>query len=493
MTLEVTPRKALAWGAAWTIAQRWSLRVIGFVSTVVMARLLLPADYGIVAMAYLIVGAIQAFVEHGPGIALLRKDKLSPDEINSAWTLRLIQSIVGGLLLIGIAPVAASYFEEPRVTTVIWTLTICVLLVGVGNIGSILAHKEFNFALDFKIGIVSKLVSVVAAIAVGFWLRDYRALVVSIVLGFVSGAVLSYVLHPYRPKWCVREVASIWAVSKWSMLGGMGGFLLGKSDELLAARVGTTKEFGLYNVGADLGQLPTAEIGPAMLKALLPVLASLKGTADETNAAVLKTMAVLNAITLPVGFGFAALAVPATQLILGSEWAGAVQFVAAFAVISSLKIMLKPLDTLMVVNGFTKIQTLAVFIEFVVFLVLALIWVPGYHLMGLVWARLGACIFNNLIIALVAQKKCGVPLFEVFKVVARPAISALFMYGLVDTSISVVNGELAQILGGVLIGTVTYLTAMALTWHMSRRPPGLESTLLEVLPGLLVQLRSKRQ
>ena len=484
MTDGMSPKRVLFKGAAWTVGLRWSIRAIGFISTMVMARLLMPADYGIVAMAYLVVGTIQVFVENGPSVALLRKSQVTTGEINSAWTLRLIQCFAAAIVLALAAPLAAHYFQEPKVLGVIWVLTAGILMIGIGNIGTTLAQKEFNFSIEFKLGIISKILSVVVAIAAGYFLRDYRALVLGILSGFISGAFLSYALHPYRPKWDTQDIRKIWDVSKWLTLSGVAGFVLGKTDELVAAKIGTAAEYGLYNVGADLGQMPTAEIGPAMLKALLPVLAALRGSVAEVNASVLKAVAALCAITMPVGVGFAAISTTVTALILGPVWAGAASFVAAYAIASTLGGALSPLSSLLMMRGFVKIQSHIVFIELGAFIVLSFVLVPRYHLMGLAWARVLSIAIRQIAVLLSARRSCGVSIRATIGVTGRPAVGALMMYFFVEWVISYFDVLIVQLFVGVLTGTVIYAAFMWATWLAVGRPPGLESTMMEVLPRL---------
>ena len=192
MTTQANPKRTLILGAAWTVGTRWAIKGIGFLNTVIMARLVLPADYGIVAMAMLVVGLTQALMDFGASTALMRKRDVSRDEIDSAWTLRWLQNIGMGLILLLISPFAATYFEEPRVEYVLWVLAACVAVAGAGNIGLVLAQKEFNFSLEFRIQVICKTLGVVATVAAGYLLRDYRALVIGVCTGYISGLVLSY-------------------------------------------------------------------------------------------------------------------------------------------------------------------------------------------------------------------------------------------------------------------------------------------------------------
>ena len=484
MKSEASSKRTLILGAAWTIATRWAIKGIGFLNTVIMARLILPSDYGIVAMAMLVVGLIQALMDFGATTALIRKNEVSRDEIDSAWTLRWLQSIGMGLILLAGAPLAASYFQEPRVEYVLWVLAACVTAAGAGNIGLVLAQKEFNFSLEFRLQVICKTAGVAATVTSGYWLRDYRALVIGVATGYISGLIFSYLMHPYRPRWNTSKFGEIWAVTKWLMVAGVGGFILRKSDELIAARLGTTADYGLYNVGADLGQLPTGEVGPAMLRAFMPVLVAMRGSVSEINAAVVKTVGAINTITLPIGLGFAAVAVPACSLILGPTWSSAAQYVAAFALVGTAQIIQSPFNTLLTVRGHTKIQSKAVWLEFAVFLAASAAFVPHLFLMGLVWARLLGSLVNLAVIFLAARKFCGISPSATLMALLRPLTGAALMYLAVHSVIDQVDGDVFKLGLGIVCGAVTYTVWSLVSWWMVGRPEGLESTIRDYIREL---------
>lgn len=486
-----SPKRTLIRGAAWQVGTRWAIKGIGFFNTVIMARILLPADYGIVAMAMLVVGLIQALMDFGATTALMRKDEISRDEIDSVWTLRTLQSLGMGLVLVLVAAPAASYFKEIRVEYVLWILAGCVALSGAGNIGVNLAHKEFNFALNFRIQVIGKVIGVLATIAGGMWLQDYRGLVIGISSSYISGFIMSYTMHPYRPRWNTSRIAEIWALTKWLMLASVGGFILRKGDELMAGRIGTTADFGAYNVGADLGQLPTAEVGPALLNAFLPVLATMKAGAEEINAVVVKTASAVNTITMPLGLGFAAVAAPATSVILGATWIEAAQYVAPFAVVGALQNIQNPYRTLLTMRGHTKVQSHAVWMEFVVFLIAAAALVPGSFLLGLVWAR-GIGSLASLIYTLLATRKyCGLALLPSVSVLARPLTGAVLMYGAVTLTIGHIEGDLLKLIVGIAVGVVIYTTWSFLSWLAVGKPSGLEAIVVDFIQDKLPSVRGK--
>ena len=475
------PKKALIAGAFWTVGTRWAIKSIGFINTVITARLLMPADYGVVALSMLVVELLQTLLDFGAVTALLRKRELSRDEIDSAWTLRLIQCLIVAALMVAVAPFASGYFDEPRVQNVLWVMAACVGLGGLANIGLTLALKTFKFAIEFKVNVIAKVASVVATIAAAYLIGDYRALVIGLAVGYAVGLVLSYTMHPYRPRWNTSKIGEIWAVTKWLMVAGIGNFLLRKSDELVAGRVGTTAEYGAYNVGSDLGRLPVGQLGPAMMRAFLPVLSSIQTDIRRTNQAVLKTMSAANSITLPMGFGAAALATHLTLLVLGHKWDEAAPIVAVFAIVASVHFATSPLNSLLVLRGHTRTQSTVVWIEFVVFALAALLLVSRLHLIGLVWARLIAGVVNAGVVALYARSRCGVSLRSMAAALWRPLLGSVGMYVAVVEVVAHMDTLYGRLLAGVGTGVLSYSLWLVLSWLAVGRPEGLESTVFDAL------------
>lgn len=476
-----SPKGALIRGAAWTVGTRWAVKALGFVSTIIMARLLMPADYGIVAMAMLVVGLSEALIDLGVTSVLLGKAEVSKADIDSCWTLRLMQtSLVGTLIILASWP-AAHYFEEPRVQHALWVFGCCVAISGAGNIGTVLAQREFNFALGFRVAITSKLAGAIVMLLGGWWLGDYRALIGGVAAGYLGGFAATYLMHPYRPKWDTSQIREIWRTSRWIMFSSVAGFVLRKGDEIAAGRVGTTESYGQYNVGADLGQLPTGEVGPAMLRAFLPVLSSIQHDAERMRNAVLKTIGAVNSVTLPIGLVFAVMAPHATELLLGAKWIDASKFVALFAIVSTLLIVFNPIATMLFIQGHARLQTIVVWIEFVCFAIVSVLLVPYYGLFGLAYARVCGSALQALLLLLLGDRVGHLPAWRAVRTVLRPLAGALLTALLVHLLLQQVAGlpVLLRILACVAVATPVYVGYSFLTWAWAGRPEGVESTLLD--------------
>lgn len=473
-------------GALWAIGMRWSVKSIGLVSTAILARFLHPEDYGVVAMAFLVVGLVDTFLNTGAASALVRLGpKPTVNQINSAWTLRGMQGCVLALILTAVAPLAATYFSEPRVAPILWIVGPCLAFMGFSNIGMTLAYRDLQFSVEFKQALITKLTSVTVTLLAALYFGDYRALICGIMGGFFVEWFLSYYLHAYRPRWCTKNIKDIWAISKWLLITGIGSFFLHKSDQLIAGRVGNTKEYGLYTVGADIGLLPTGELGPTLTRPLFPILAAMKHDWERAKSVTLKTLSSANTIIMPLGFGLAAVSEPATLLLLGKQWQEAVPFVAGFAIIGVVQYLTSPLNTLLNVAGHVRVQTRIVWIEFLVFVALAMLLSSKFHLQGLIFARIGSGLLHAVLMMFAARFHLQLSLRKTIGTLVRPFFGSLFMYAAINvwgpiSSISTINFFL-----DIILGSIFYTAWILLTWRLAKCPDGLESTALEFIKAKL--------
>lgn len=483
--MSINVKRVLFSGAIWSVGTRLALKAVGFVSTAIMARLLLPSDYGVVAMSMLAVGLIQSFFQFGVGTTLLRKSELTREDLDSGWTLRFIVGVVVGLLLLLASPFAAMYFEEPRIQPVLWIFAACVALSSLENIGLVLAEKSFNYGLLFRQQLVCKLMIFMSSVSLGLWLRDYRALVGGVVTGYLSGLVTSYLMHPYRPRWSTRRIGEMWATSKWLLLGGVAGYVLGKGDEILAGRLGTTAEYGQYNVGSELGQLPTSEIGAPLLKAFLPALSAMPPDPEAVNQLIVKAFAAINTLTLPIGLGLAALAVPVTALALGPSWHEVAQYMVGYAIFGVISVSAAPLGPYLFFHGHAKLQSMTVWMEFALFAIVSLMLHPQLGLLALVLGRIAGTTCRQLANLWVAQKNCNLSIRACLLALWRPALGSLLMALMVWQVAAYVaeqgGGALMQVLAGVAVGASFYSLWALATWRLVGRPPGLEDTVMHFI------------
>jgi lipopolysaccharide exporter len=465
---------SLARGAAWALAMRWSVRGMGLISTSVLARYLKPEDYGLIAMAFLVVGMVEAFLGTGTSQALVRMgNDVGREYIDSAWSMRGIQGIVIGLVLAISAPFASGFFDEPRLTSVLLVLSVCLAVIGFSNIGMTLAFRDLQYRVEFKRVFISKLIGVISTFIGAYFYRDYRALLIGLVAGYIADLLLSYFLHPYRPSWCASKMKELWGVSKWLLMTGVGGFLLHRFDQLVAGKVGTTHQYGLYTVGSDIGVMAAGEIGGTLARPLFPTLANLKHdwpAAENTTLNLLETIVYM---VLPLGVGLAMLSTEAAMVLLGPQWLESTPYIAGFALISAVVSCLAPLGTLLTVAGYVKAETTSVWAEFLVFVFFSVVFMNWVGLLGLIYARAIGVFVKGLVLLYYVHAKTNLQLRRLVLVIQNPLISAICMaLVLYFLPRNIFSWSLINLFALVFVGAFVYIFICILLWRARGKPDG---------------------
>lgn len=312
--------RRLASGSAWMVAMRWSMRGIGLASTIILARLLTPADFGVVAMAMLVVGLLEVFGQTGQQFALIRHPAPTREHFDTAWTISVLIGLTLGSAVLLAAPLAERFFHQPEVVDVIRVLSLRVFASGFENIGTVWFRKSLNFATEFRFNLYKKLSSFTVTLVVALIWRDYWALVAGIVVGQLVSLAVSYAIHPYRPWFCLSKVRELWSFSVWVLINHVGAFGQNSIDQFVVGALAPPRIMGQYTVGAELALLPTTEIVDPIGRALFPVLSQLNQDRDRLRAMLLDVFGLIALLATAGATGLALVADDLVLVLLGPGW-----------------------------------------------------------------------------------------------------------------------------------------------------------------------------
>ncbi|MGI9508206.1 MAG: oligosaccharide flippase family protein, partial [Geminicoccaceae bacterium] len=277
--------KGMARGAAWMVLMRLVVRGASLINMMILARLLVPEDFGLIAMAAIFVGALEIFSEFSFDVALIKKQSAGRADYDTAWTLSIIRGVAVAVILIAIAQPASALFEEPRLAPVVAALSLSPLLLGFQNIGVVDFRKTLDFKKDFVFMAGAKVVAVVVSIGLAIIWRNYWALVGGMVAGKVWRLGASYAMHPYRPRLSLASWRELFAFTKWLLLHNILMFFRNRADRLVIGKMLGAATLGVYTLAYDLANLATTELMAPIRRALLPGYAKLAGQSERLRAA----------------------------------------------------------------------------------------------------------------------------------------------------------------------------------------------------------------
>lgn len=307
-------------GSAWSIGFRWTMRLSGLISTVILARLLTPADYGVVAIAMLVAGILEVFAQTGQQLALIRHPAPTREHYDSAFTVSVLLGFALGAAIWLSAPLAVAYFHEPRAEPIVQIVALRSVLKGFENIGVTRFQRDLRFRAQFVYNASPSIASLFVTIIAAFLLRNYWALVIGIMFEQAVTIVLSYVLEPFRPRFSFAKVREIWSFSIWSLMRNIAFYVNQSVDKFGVGGFAGAATMGRYEVATDLASSPTLEINAPMMNVLIPVMAKVQNEPDKRRELYLRVLYWSVLICTSTAVGVALVTSDMVDLVLGPKW-----------------------------------------------------------------------------------------------------------------------------------------------------------------------------
>lgn len=482
-------------GTAWMVGARWTVRGIGFVSTIILARLLVPADFGLVALASMLTGLIGVFSELGLVYWLIREAEPRREHFDTAWTLQTLVNGALALVIVASAPFVKDWFGKPELGPVMQCLALALVLQGTANPAIAWFRKNMDFYRDSLTIVVPKVAAFLVTLALAFHLRSYWALVAGILVFNVTYFAISYVLHPFRPRFDLSRVGEMWAFSFWSLMHTIFEYLADQIDTLIVGRFKSTREVGLYHVANDVGGSPLVELAQPMSRVLMPAYVKIMDDRAALSLVFAKVLSGMALLAFPIGVGVALVAADAVAVVLGPQWVECAPLMQVLAPASAMFAMSFPIYALLTALGRPQISARLTFIQVVLLAALMLPAAAYYGLAEVAAARLAVMAVMLAVVAVVFARIAHLSPGTILASVWRPALAAAAM----ALAVHLVQDGLAdapaivRLASSILAGAAAFGAAVLAAWAAIGRPATIEADLLAVARALVGRLSSWRR
>lgn len=374
----------MARGALWMVLFKAVERSLGLLSTLILARLLVPQDFGLIAMAASLIALLELFSAFGIDIALIRRNGATGDHYNTAWTLNILAGMACGMLLM--AWPMSLFYDEPRLIAVVCVLALSPLLQGFENIGVVAFRKEMEFNREFNFLLSRKLASFCIGIPLAFALRSYWALVFGIVGGRAAGVVLSYLLHPLRPRLSLVAIHEFFHFSKWLVLQNLLAFLRDRSADFVVGRFASIHALGVFNVSTEIANIPGNELVAPINRAVLPAYAKLAADPPALRREYLSVLSLIALVAIPAVSGIAAVAPYVVRVLLGQNWHDAIPLLAILGFYGLTQVLQSNAYAACLALGLPKVFVRITSLHVVILLPLLIGLTHRYGVEGAAWA-----------------------------------------------------------------------------------------------------------
>lgn len=389
MSQQNSLKKKTISGLFWSFSDLVANQGIQFIIQVILARLLVPKDFGIIGMITVFIAISQSFIDSGFTNALIREKELSQKDYSTVFYFNLFMAILIYVILFFSAGAIGKFFAEPQLIAIVKVIGLVLIINSFGLIQRTMLTKNINFKTQTKINVISSIVSgiiavVFAYIGFGVWSLVIKTLVMQL--------IQSLLLCMYN-RWIPSLVFSMDSFKRffgfgWKLLvSGLINTLYNNLYYLIIGKVFSASDLGYYTNAQKLRDTASQSISTSVQKVGYPVLSSIKEDEDRLREGYKKIIKTSVYITFPLMIGLAAVANPLIRLIFGPKWINSIQY---FQILC-LSGMLYPLhainlDILQVKGRSDLFLGLEIIKKAIGLLSIAIVLYFKLGIMGLVWA-----------------------------------------------------------------------------------------------------------
>ncbi|MFD2966826.1 lipopolysaccharide biosynthesis protein [Sphingobacterium bambusae] len=375
-------------GVVWTFAEQFGSQIVGFLTSLALARLLLPADFGTIALFGVVMAIAKVFLDSGLTASLVRTSNADDTDFSTVFWFNLAAGIILYIFVFLVAPLVAEFYTLPLLTPLIRVYAIILIIDSLVSVQGVQFVKNLDFKTNFKIQLPSIIVGAIAGISFayfgfGAWSLVYASLVQNSIF------TLQYWLYSdWRPSFTFSKSKfhQHFAFGSRIMLSNLLDVSFNNIYTILIGKKYSTVELGLYNRADSLKQLPVNNISSALNKVSFPLFAKISHDDALLKDAYKKILSIVIFVIAPIIAFMVVSAEPLIRFLLTDKWLPAVPYFQILAIAGVLyPIHAYNLNVLQVKGRSDLFLKLEVFKKILVVIVV-LASLP-FGILGLLWGQ----------------------------------------------------------------------------------------------------------
>jgi PST family polysaccharide transporter len=447
-------------GTFWSYISVYSGKLLVFISTIILARLLSKSDFGVVGYATIVTSFLDALNGLGIGPAFIyHKDE--PETADTAFWLGLAVSLgLFGITWLA-APLIGDYFNDDRAIPVVRMMVLVYPIAALGNVNAISLAKKLDFkkkfipevSYAFSKGFVSVLM---AFLGFGYWSQVWGQVVSNAI-----SVMVSKVVYPWKPAFRFSKT-----IAKSMLKYGLNivvldtlANLLNNADYLFIGRYLGAEALGVYTLGFRIPDMVLTQFARIVSQVIFPVYVKMKDNAETLNRNFARSLQYVSLITIPMGLGIALTAEPFVMAFFTDKWVEAVPVIRAIAVYAMLLSLFRNAGSFYKAQGKPEILTYLTIVRLII--LLPSLWFVLDHyqsILAVAWVQAIVAFLSGILSLTVAARVFKIKFNQILVQFKPAAISGLFMALVVAGELYLLQGShpLLQLVLAVLTGAVVY-------------------------------------
>lgn len=316
----------------WKLMEGCGVQGIQFIIQIVLARLLLPKDYGLISLVTIFIAIANVFVQSGFNTALIQKKDADEVDFSSVFYLSLgVATIMYTLIFFG-APLVSDFYNESSLTIVLRVLAITLFFGAFNSIQNAVVAKSMQFKKLFLSSLGASLISGIVGIMLAYLGLGVWALVFQQVVSQVSITIILWFTVKWRPKlvFSIDRVKELFNYGSKLLASSLIDTLYMNLRNLVIGKIYTPDILGMYNRGQQFPQLIVTNINGSIQSVMLPTLSSEQDNKERVKSIVRRSIVTSSFIIFPAMVGLAVISEPIVKILLTDKWLPCVPFLQIF-------------------------------------------------------------------------------------------------------------------------------------------------------------------
>lgn len=450
-------KKSVVNGVFWSAVDRFAVVAIQVIFEILLARLLLPSDYGLLGMVAVFIAIAHVFVDGGFMNALIQKQDRSEKDYSTVFVFSLVLSIFIYLILFFAAPVIAAFYDKEQLIPIVRVLGLNIVFNSIALVYRTKLSVSMDFKLQAKFSVFSVLISGVFGLVLAYLGFGVWALVLQLVTLYGLNTILLMVNLRWIPKleFSMESFKQLFGFGSKLLLASVINAVYTNLYQLLIGKVFNDHKLGLYTKSSQFTLYPSSMMTNTLQRVMYPFLSQFQDDDKKLFELNKQYYLLIAMIFFPLFFGLSMLAEPFVRLLLTDVWIEAVPLIR----ILSLAFLLYPLINVnMFVFQIKGMPGRFLFVEILTKVsgIIILIVSLRYNLIVIAWGILLQYILQLLITSYMSDKALKVKVFTQIKLLMPLLIFSSAVYLSVNFALELTSIAWIQLFGGMLIVLVLY-------------------------------------
>ena len=453
-------RRQVIGGFFWKFGERILAQGISFVVSVVLARLIAPAECGVSALTWIFIALANVFVVSGFATALIQNKDATDDDFSTNFYCSLAVSLVLYAALFAAAPAIAGFYGIPQLSLVLQVMGLRIPVSSYSAIQHAWVERHMAFRNYFFSTLFGTLLSGVVGVAMAFRGFGVWALVAQYFTNtLVDIAVLSFTV-PWRPRLVFSAPSAKQMMSfGWKVLAAdLSGTFFDQMRSLLVGKFYTPADLAFYNKGKSLPDLLTSNVGSTVMTVLFPAIANINDDRARVKAVLRKSVALSAYVLFPCLFGLAATAHSLVLTLYTAKWEASVPFIRILAISSAISLIGHVSLQSIKVIGRSDVLLKLEFFKKPVYVVLLLLGVK-MGVLAIAWTMLAYSVYGAFVNARQLKTLLGYGYREQASDLISPVALSVAMASVVCLFYLIRVGDAMTLAIQVPVGAIFYMAA----------------------------------